>query len=130
MHAGLASRGTIVRDVSPSIEEHRVQEVHPGDPVGHCVVDARRDRLAPVGQRADHVEGPQRLAAIEMLRHQPADDPPQVGLGDALRVGAAPDVLADVERLRRNPARFRARGVHPAGRPRLGVEPLGHGGAQ
>ena len=36
----------------------------------------------------------------------PPDDSPQVGLGDALRVGPAPDVLTDVERLRRNPARL------------------------
>lgn len=60
-----------------AIEEHVIQESDARDPVRHRVVDARRYGFPPVRQPADHVERPQRTAAVEVLGHTRTDDAPR-----------------------------------------------------
>ena len=102
-----------------SIEKHGFKELHTRDTVGHRVVDACGDSLPTIGERPDHIEGPQWPAAVEVLRHQITDDSPHIGLGGGRRGRRAPDVIVDVEVRRWDPSRISTRRVDTLGRPWL-----------
>ena len=112
------------------VPQHLVQEANRGDSVGHSVVDACRNRLPTVGERADDVEGPQWARTVEVFGHQGADGAPEVGLRPAVQTGPEAYVVANVESAGRDPARTRLGGVDPLHRTRLTRKTLRHSGSQ
>ena len=69
-------------------------------------MDAADDRLAPVRQRADEVEAPQRPPVVEALRHERRGRLPHPGLVGPLGALHPADVRGEVERLLGDPARL------------------------
>jgi hypothetical protein len=78
------------------VVHHRVQR-HPGAPVDERVVDLGVDRDLPVLQSVDHVELPQRPAAIEEIRMQAADQLLELRDRAGRREREAPDVVVEVD---------------------------------
>ena len=92
MAAGAGIGGT----VGAGIEEQPA-DVEPADAVHHRMVDLGDQREPVVGQAVDHVELPQRPAAVELAGLDPGDQLAQLGVAARLRQGAVPHVVAEVE---------------------------------
>ena len=80
-----------------------------------------------VTEWADHVERPQRLRTVQVLGHQPADRPPEVGPArNQLRWGCRRTWSRMSKSIALDPARLRAGGVDALGGARMARKPLCH----
>ena len=74
-----------------------VEQVGAGDAVDHAVVHLRDQRPVAVLETLDHPHLPQRLGAVELLRHHPADEVAQLLLAARRRQRGVAQVVAEVE---------------------------------
>ena len=87
------------------VPQHLGEEAHARDPVGHRVMDADDDQLAPVVERPDQVDRPQGARVVEALGHDLRGRGPRPVLVDPGGALATADVGGDVELIVGHPAR-------------------------
>jgi hypothetical protein len=109
------------------VPEDVCDEAHRGHPVGQRVMNLPDHADVSVGHPLEHVDGPERTGALEVLLHHARDDAPQSVLGDRLCHGHRAHVLANVECGIVDPRRIAASIAHAqlAPQPRSAPDPLG-----
>ena len=97
---GLALRLPVVRGrevrLALRVEHHR-EELRRGDAVDHAVVHLGDERPAAAAQVLDHPDLPQRLRAVELLRHDPPHEVAELLVAAGLGQARVPQVVAEVE---------------------------------
>ena len=82
--------------VGAQVHDHR-QQVRAGDPVDQGVVRLGQHRPAAVLEALDHPDLPERLGAVELLRHDPADELAQLALATGGGQRRVAQVVLNVE---------------------------------
>ena len=77
--------------------EHDGEQIRARDAVDHAVVHLRHEGPVTVLEALDHPHLPQRLSAIELLGHQPADEVAQLLIAARRRQRGVPQVVPEVE---------------------------------
>ena len=96
------------RGVGTQVHEHG-EQVRPRDAVDQCVVRLGQHGPAPVLEPLDHPDLPERLRAVELLRHHAPDELAQLALAPRGGQRGVAQVVLDVE----------VRVVHPDRPPEL-----------
>ena len=84
------------RRLGREVEDHAVQ-IGAGDPVDHAVMDLGDQRPAILGESFDHPVLPQRVIAVEPLRHHPRHQLGELLVAAGLRQGGPADVIAEIK---------------------------------
>ena len=77
--------------------EQQDHQVRAGDAIDHAVVDLRDQGPPTVGEALDHPRLPQRTAAVELDRHEPAHQVVELVLRPGRRQGGVAEVVPEVE---------------------------------
>ncbi len=85
-----------LRRLALRVEQDR-QQVGPRYAVDHAVVHLRDERPVTVLQALDHPHLPQRLRAVELLGHEPADEVAELAIAARRRQRGVAEVIAEVE---------------------------------